>query len=230
MEGRVPSEGRSGGNIDELIGSTTERVQTVLEAAERAAEGIIKDAEAEAERQIAESRQRAEELLRERSGLATKLSDELLERAAAIRAQSDQLIVALQRATEMLEGELAATPESGPEAPAAAAAEPAAANDSGSAPDTSAAEAPPRRAGLTAVPSPESGRRGPDPSDSGVGGEGAPRDPAKAARLLATQMAVAGSSREEIESRLRDELGIDDPGSILDAVSGGGGIEPGGRA
>jgi vacuolar-type H+-ATPase subunit H len=228
MEGRVPSEGRSGRNIDELIGSTTERVQTVLEAAERAAEGIIKDAEAEAERQIAESRQRAEELLRERSGLATKLSDELLERAAAIRAQSDQLIVALQRATEMLEGELAATPQSGPEAPAAA--EPAAASDSGSAPDTSATEAPPRRAGLTAVPSPESGRRGPDPSDPGVGGEGAPRDPAKAARLLATQMAVAGSSREEIESRLRDELGIDDPGSILDAVSGGGGIEPGGRA
>jgi hypothetical protein len=229
MEGRVPSEGRSGGNIDELIGSTTERVQTVLEAAERAAEGIIKDAEAEAERQIAESRQRAEELVRERSGLATKLSDELLERAAAIRAQSDQLIVALQRATEMLEAELAVTSESGAEAPAAAA-EPAAATDSGSKPDEPVAEASPRRAGLTAVPPPEPARHGVDPSYSGAGGEGAPRDPAKAARLLATQMAVAGSSREEIESRLRDELGIDDPGSILDAVSGGGGIEPGGRA
>lgn len=38
------------------------------------------------------------------------------------------------------------------------------------------------------------------------------------ARLLATQMAVAGSSRDEIEARLREDFGIDDAGAILDGV------------
>jgi vacuolar-type H+-ATPase subunit H len=40
------------------------------------------------------------------------------------------------------------------------------------------------------------------------------------ARLLATQMAVSGSSREEIEARLRNGFEIDDAGAILDAILG----------
>jgi vacuolar-type H+-ATPase subunit H len=40
------------------------------------------------------------------------------------------------------------------------------------------------------------------------------------ARLLATQMAVSGSSREEIASRLRIGFAIDDSDAILDAILG----------
>jgi cell division septum initiation protein DivIVA len=40
------------------------------------------------------------------------------------------------------------------------------------------------------------------------------------ARLLATQMAVSGADREEIEQRLRGGFGIEDPGAILDAILG----------
>ncbi len=40
------------------------------------------------------------------------------------------------------------------------------------------------------------------------------------ARLLATQMAVSGSSREEIEARLRSGFEIEDTTSILDAILG----------
>lgn len=40
------------------------------------------------------------------------------------------------------------------------------------------------------------------------------------ARLLATQMAVLGSSREEIAARLRNGFEIDDPEAILDAILG----------
>jgi vacuolar-type H+-ATPase subunit H len=40
------------------------------------------------------------------------------------------------------------------------------------------------------------------------------------ARLLATQMAVSGSSREEIDSRLRNGFQIEDTGAILDAILG----------
>ena len=43
---------------------------------------------------------------------------------------------------------------------------------------------------------------------------------ASAARLLATQMAVSGSTREEIALRLRNGFDIDDPGAILDAILG----------
>jgi hypothetical protein len=44
--------------------------------------------------------------------------------------------------------------------------------------------------------------------------------PSDGARLLAAQMAVAGSSREEIETRLRDEFGIQDAAPILDGILG----------
>lgn len=40
------------------------------------------------------------------------------------------------------------------------------------------------------------------------------------ARLLATQMAVSGADREEIEARLRDGFEIDDTSEILDAILG----------
>jgi len=40
------------------------------------------------------------------------------------------------------------------------------------------------------------------------------------ARLLATQMAVSGAERAEIEARLRDGFEIDDTSEILDAILG----------
>ena len=43
---------------------------------------------------------------------------------------------------------------------------------------------------------------------------------AAGARLLATQMAVSGSSREEIAARLRNGFEIEDTASILDAILG----------
>jgi hypothetical protein len=47
-----------------------------------------------------------------------------------------------------------------------------------------------------------------------------PRGGSAAAQLLATQMAVSGDSREEIEARLRSEFEIDDVDAILDAILG----------
>lgn len=48
----------------------------------------------------------------------------------------------------------------------------------------------------------------------------AQRSGSSAARLLATQMAVAGSSRREIEQRLRSGFEIEDTSEILDAILG----------
>lgn len=46
------------------------------------------------------------------------------------------------------------------------------------------------------------------------------RTDAAGARLLATQMAVSGSSREEIELKLRNGFQIEDADAILDAILG----------
>lgn len=56
---------------------------------------------------------------------------------------------------------------------------------------------------------------------SGPGESGPSRGSGEAgARLLATQMAVSGASREEIAERLRAGCGIEDPGPLLEAVLG----------
>lgn len=47
-----------------------------------------------------------------------------------------------------------------------------------------------------------------------------PRSGSAGARLLATQMAVSGADREEIEARLRSGFEIEDTGEILDAILG----------
>lgn len=46
------------------------------------------------------------------------------------------------------------------------------------------------------------------------------RSGSAAARLLATQMAVSGADRAEIEARLRDGFEIEDASEILDAILG----------
>jgi hypothetical protein len=53
----------------------------------------------------------------------------------------------------------------------------------------------------------------PEPSSPAGGGSAA-------ARLLATQMAVSGAGREEIEMRLRNGFQIEDTSEILDAILG----------
>lgn len=58
------------------------------------------------------------------------------------------------------------------------------------------------------------------PPAQGAGRAAGPRGSSSAARLLATQMAVSGSSREEIEARLRSGFDIEDTGEILDAILG----------
>jgi hypothetical protein len=66
-------------------------------------------------------------------------------------------------------------------------------------------------------PGEEDGPAGPDPAEVEPieTGEGS-----AAARLLATQMAVSGSSRKEIEMRLRNGFQIEDTSEILDAILG----------
>ena len=60
----------------------------------------------------------------------------------------------------------------------------------------------------------------PSTEESGSAATRRSRNGSAGARLLATQMAVSGSSREEIEARLRSGFEIEDASGILDAILG----------
>lgn len=57
-------------------------------------------------------------------------------------------------------------------------------------------------------------------SDDGESEQPARRSSSAGARLLATQMAVSGAGREEIEARLRSGFEIEDTAEIVDAILG----------
>ena len=208
-----------------LASSAARRVEAIIEGAEKAAERVIDEAEAKAREYLAEAEAAADRTVAERLAALGELTDVLVAQADAIRRQSELLTASLREAKERLEGEgvaarepAAAKPAPSPGDPADAdAAEPGA--DSGEE-ESGLAEAP-RPPRLSAV--------GPSESDQPAKPEEAPVDqvaerrgrgtPA-GARLLATQMAVSGSSREEIAARLRTGFEIDDTDAILDAILG----------
>jgi hypothetical protein len=217
----------------------------IIEAAEKAAAGIIDDAEAQARNYLQESRVRADQIADQRAQEMSTLADALIERAEAVKRQSDELLRALDQAKlqveERFRGEQAAisTPGSDPrpspplvrEAPPEAE-EPLpeqapvhhlkpVGQPSWEAELPPSSEPPPvvtQAPDLQPPDSAEPGGTKTGPPAPGARLAGTP--PSDGARLLATQMAVAGSSRAEIEGRLRNEFGIHDAGPMLDAILG----------
>jgi hypothetical protein len=178
-----------------LATSTAERLAAIVEAAERAAVTVIDDAEAQARRQLERAEAEAEQIVVDRLAALGDLTDSLIAQAEAIRVHSSRLIAALEEARDQL----------------VPAVEPGQA-------DRRQPESP-RPSHLTAV-DPVT-----DPADP-VASAPTELRPARGettaagARLLATQMAVSGSSREEIEVRLRNGFEIEDTASIVDAILG----------
>jgi hypothetical protein len=172
---------------DSLETSTSERLEAIVEAAERAAAKVIDEAEAEARRRLESARAEAEDAYAERIASLASATDSLIAQAEDIRRRSDRLLEALE--------EVRAQRAGGPER------------------ERGDATPPPRGSHLSAVAPVEGAERAraePDPA----------RESPAGARLLATQMAVSGSSRQEIASRLRNGFEIEDADSILDAILG----------
>jgi hypothetical protein len=241
-EGQTPSGGPP--PLRESVSSAGERIQVIIEAAEKAAAGIIEDADAQARRYIDTSRQRADVLADERVRVMSDLTDTLIRQAEMVRRQSDELLAALDSARGELASRIGQELSSATAAPAGF--PPAPTQDQ---PPAQAPRVPhlqpveSERPGLQAVETPapqqtpqarppESPTPAPQQSPAQDSAPAAPPPPSGAqsptaipsdgARLLAAQMAVAGSSREEIETRLRDEFGIQDAGPILDGILGPG--------
>ncbi len=174
--------------------SAAERLGEIVEAAERAAASVIDDAEAEARRYLSEARVEADRLVAERLSSLSELTDSLIAGAESIRRQSESLLGSLEEARRLLDSE--------PRRPHAA---------RGSHLSAVAPVAEPRPGGT--------GLRAAEPPAADRGAAGA-HGSAAGARLLATQMAVSGAGREEIEARLRSGFEIEDTAAILDAILG----------
>lgn len=181
-----------------LRATTAERLEAIVEAAERAAEGVIDDAEAQARRYLAQAQAEAERLAKGRSSELSDLIETLLGQALSLRREAESLQATLEEARARIEGGVEATgSESEPTEP-----EPLAEDLDG----TEQPAAPRLRAVVS--------------EDSPLAEAGTRRSDAAGARLLATQMAISGSSREEIAHRLQSGFEIEDADAILDAILG----------
>jgi hypothetical protein len=171
-----------------LRADTAERLEAIVEAAERAAAGVIDDAEAQARQYLAQARVEADRLTAGQSADISDLIDTLLGQAIALRQEAERLQATLEEARARIDaGEGAPSEDAPPE-------------------EETKSEAPRLRA----------------VEDEAVLGSlpESRQSAAAGARLLATQLAVSGSSREEIAQRLRNRFEIEDTDAILDAILG----------
>src|SRR5262249_53717432 len=94
-----PPSGETSGAETGPVGS---RIESVLDAAEQAANGIRQDAEEWARQYMEEARKKADEMAAQRVQELSQLTDSLMTRARAVAKQSDDLISALDDAARGL--------------------------------------------------------------------------------------------------------------------------------
>lgn len=195
-----------------LGAQASEQVRALIEAAERTAAAIIKDAEAQAQTYLEEARAHTDRAVAQRSQQMSALTGDLIERTEAVKRQSNELLQVLDETRRRLDdgSKPAAAPVQATPAEQEKEARPWGAEQPvqprpAEQPRPAAEDAPLQR--LKAA-------------EAQLGKESPGNGPSDGARLLTTQMAVAGSSRAEIESRLQNEFGISDTGPMLDAILG----------
>lgn len=166
------------------VANVGERVQEILDAAERIANEIREEAAQDVARQHDERRREADRIVEDRIRELGTLTEALASRATTVQREAAALVDEMEYARRRLT-QLAGIGD--PPAPPVAA-PPAAAPDA--------------------------------PEPVAYPGSGQPRRSPEEARLRATQMAIAGSGRDEIEASLRSELGVPQPAAIVDEVLG----------
>lgn len=203
--------------VQATMDQMTERLQTVIDAAERAAEAIRYDAEEQARQHLAEAQRKADRMTAERVGLISNLTDDLIRHAGHVREQSEQMVRSLEQAINAVSGKLEIEIEPvtrPPDPPAPGGGEQGAfamdqagkeAFESPVAPD-GYDDADPQHPAEAQSPH---GDVPADPDSAGVDEE---------ALLHATRLAVEGYDREAITRALREDLGVEDPDPILERV------------
>ncbi len=203
-QGSAASVGGAGSALSRSVAAAGERIQGILDAAEEVAAGIRSDAESEAEDYLRERREAADEIAREQAGRLEAVLESVRAEARAMERQADSMVSAVEAALEE-----ARRPAATPVTATATETEEADSETNGPAPvEDEASRAP--RAHAFAYP-------GTRPQAAANADESEDR---QGALIRATQMAVRGSDRADIEDALKDEFGIQDPAPLIDSILG----------
>ncbi len=97
QHGAPPAAAPSAG-VQSTMHEMTEQLQTVIDAAERAAEAIRHDAEGQARQHLIEAQRKADQLTAERVHLISDLTDDLIRHAETVKSHSEQMVRALEDA------------------------------------------------------------------------------------------------------------------------------------
>jgi DivIVA domain-containing protein len=176
-----------------LSAQAGEQVKAIVEAAERGAEEIREAAQAEAREHVAH---------------VTAAADRLRERIEQMERDMTQLVIDLREGADRLRGDLDAL-QAGTDALSSA---------RGAAP-AAPAPAPPPAEPRAVAPTPEPPAAAPEPPAP----EPAPTPEAKdgdsaAARIVALDMALSGTSREDTDRYLAENYDLPDRAALLDEV------------
>jgi vacuolar-type H+-ATPase subunit H len=208
--------------------TTAARLAKIVAAAEQAAKQVIDEAEAEALVRLSDAHEEADRIVAERLAALGALTDEIGAQAEALKRGAEALQAALVQArleaggaeafdgsTTMRRSERAPDPDDWrPPMPSLTV---VGALDHKPTLEPEPDPVPASEAEADPVPEPDAGPAATENPDGDPPPEiGTPAG----ARLLATQMAVSGSSRDEIEARLRTGFSIADARPILDAILG----------
>lgn len=193
-----------GSEIGRSVLDATERVQQIIDAAEHAAQEIRDAAQRDAEQHASTVR---EEVERERAARLSAIADELRPLTGRLERMQQEVSAMAAELDALLDGVRATEPPAGDGMPGSVAIAPQ--TDAHTSSNRSTSQA--LRARL--LDRRDGRRRGAEPATNGGGG-------AEEALLRATQMAVGGSKRAEIERVLKDEFGISDPSPVLSQVLG----------
>jgi ABC-type transporter Mla subunit MlaD len=189
----------AGRDTQSAAAAAAERVRAVLEAAEQSAAELRAEAAEEIEAQLAKAQTVAQRL----STRANEIERALQSLAESIREELSALKADLEELRAVGEGVAAARAEVAEEAGAPPAPAPAeVAGEAEAPPAPASAEAP-----AAAVEQPDTHA---EPVQLPAGQEGA--------RVIALNMALNGSSREETAHYLSENFELDDPDALLDEV------------
>jgi hypothetical protein len=176
--------------VQRSLADATRRIQGIIDAAEQAANEIRADAEEAAQAYLAEKRQEADRLVERRAEALRDLVSSLANRAEVLRGQAQDM-------AHEVETMFASLTDPGMSEPAPVP-EPA---------SSSKAWTGPRPVAYPGTGSPGTG-------------SGDAQEPPEEAVLRATQLAVAGTDRSEIEETLRSEFGLEQPAGLVDDILG----------
>ena len=238
--------GEVGERVRGIISAAESAAEVIRHEAEQEIAARRRLAEGERQRYLDAARHEADELLRRRIRRMSELSEALIEGAERLlgriegaqdlRHQLERTVAALAEAAERLASETrSGVPYTAPEPEPAAAPAPEAVSEARPEAQTEPqveAEVEPEPHTEPVIEDVEVAdadephlRPAPEPVEATGNGGGRPSadaeaDDVLAARLVALQMAVAGSPRGEVEEHLRSNFAVEDTTSILNDVFG----------